>query len=186
MEHKMKHFILAVHICAAAILVCGCEEEKSARGRIEIYYSLNKAEGVEPSWQTAVWLEDDQGNMTTILVSDYLSYGGYKDKRVCPDWSSKCNWDKQDPKILSAVTCATPKLKGNVLKVTCKKAGIRDGTYNYFVQTHIEEKYNILAKGTITIDSTTPDENTAVLTYSPSEHKRAGGILSDVKAKYIP
>ena len=58
-----------------------------ASGILEISFLFNKAEGVVPSYQIAIWLESGEGKlMKTLFVSEYLSGPGIGLEVVCPDW----------------------------------------------------------------------------------------------------
>ena len=134
------------------ILVLGsCQTgPKYAKGTLEITFNLNEIEGIEPSYQTVIWLEDeDSHSLRSFLVSEYLSYGGYNDSTICPNWSKQADWDHVDDIIFDAVTAATPPIGADTLRIDCKKEQLLQGIYNYFIQVHIVEKYNILYKGTI-------------------------------------
>ena len=50
--------------------------------------------GEDPSYQTTIWLEDDNGKLLKILfVSDYLSYGGFVHPMICPTWAKQADWE---------------------------------------------------------------------------------------------
>jgi hypothetical protein len=168
-------------------LTFNCSKEKSpfAEGTLEIFFTLNKPAGeLEPSYQTAIWLEDITGNYTkSLLVSEYLSYGGYNNATICPAWRTEADWDNVSDEEFDAVTQATPDAAPNILKIDCKEHRILPGLYKYFVQTHIQEKYNILYFGYIEM-GVKSNENTAVAKYYPVKQPIAGNVLSEVRAKY--
>jgi hypothetical protein len=157
-----------------------------ATGELEISYQFNPGKGVEPSYQVAFWLEDEQGKFVkSVLVAEYLSYGGFSDPRICPDWSKVAEWEDVPEQEFDAVTRPTPPVGGHTLKIDCRERGIPPGSYFYCVQVHIVENYNVLYKGQIRIGEKA-DESLAKPSYAPEKHPEGGDVLSDVKARYIP
>ena len=123
-----------------------------APGALEVSFLFNKAEGVVPSYQIAIWLETETGEyVKTLFVSEYLSGGGFGHGDVCPDWVKQANWEKAEESEFDAVTRPTPPMGARTLKFDCRKRGIAPGTYRFCVQAHIVEKYNILYRGTIVV-----------------------------------
>lgn len=160
--------------------------KEPAKGSININYILNQVEGVEPSYQTVIWLEDLNGNyQKSFFVSEYLSYGGYNDSTICPNWSNPANWDSVSDEIFDAVTGATPPIGQNELKIALEKENLPAGKYRYYVQTHIIEQYNILYHGEIIIGGES-DKNIATNEYIPNKHPLAFKILENVSAEYLP
>jgi hypothetical protein len=157
-----------------------------APGTLEISFLFNKAEGIVPSYQIAVWLETETGDyIKTLFVSDYLSGGGYGLGDVCPDWVKQANWEKAEESEFDAVTRPTPPIGARTLKVDCRKRGIAPGRYRFCVQAHIVEKYNILYRGAIVVGEQ-ESEAAGEAFYSPAKHPQAADILSDVRARYLP
>ena len=176
---------LVIGLFSASLFLAGCADPRYAKGTLLISYQLNETEGVIPSYQTAIWLEDESGSIRSLMVTQYLSFGGYKDERTCPDWSSRSQWDQQPYNVLNAVTRATPPLKANTLRVSCQKAGLEPGAYAYHVETHLDEQYNILASGRIRIGDES-ESSTAAITHKPEKHRRGATALSNVTAEYKP
>lgn len=167
------------------MLVCfglaGCGKDG---GAVEVYFSLNSVEGVVPSYQTAVWLEDESGEIVhNVLVSEYLSMGGYNKDGVCSAWSAKSGWSQKEQKEIMAVTAATPKVGEHVFKVDCADAGLKAGRYRYFVEVHVVKDYNAVYSGEIVVGAE-DDWNVAKVSYSPKKHEEGGGLVSDVRARY--
>ena len=174
-------------LCAAAIL-CGhfggCRKSPYASGTLAICYSINSVEGVVPSGQTVVWLEDAAGQIiSTLMVSDYLSTGGYKKEGICPAWSGKSGWGTKQQADIMAVTRPTPEVKQHILKADCRKRKLMTGRYRYFVQVHIVKDYNILYSGEILIGGE-DCQDVARVSWEPERHDKGGTALSGVKAKY--
>ena len=185
MRHIDKLIFLILSL-TVFFLACDDGGVKPLQGFLEISYQLEKAQGVQPSYQTAIWLENEQGELVrSLLVSEYLSYGGYNDSTICPDWSKLANWSKVSPEEFDAVTAATPGIGNNVLKVDCRKANLLPGKYIYCVQVHILENYNMLYEGEIMLNGENV-ESIATAKYIPRQHPLAGNVLSHVKARYIP
>lgn len=182
-EIMRKEYLL---LFTAIVSMLGCHSggKNAAKGFLEISYRFKKASGVQPSYQTAIWLEDENGDLArTLFVSEYLSYGGFHDSTICPNWSRKANWDNIDESMFDAVTAATPSTGENSLKVDCQKENIAPGTYRCCVQVHIVENYNIMYCGTIKIGDG-KSETIAMVDYSPGKHPLAGDVLNDVKLSY--
>ncbi len=156
-----------------------------ASGTLEISFLFNKAEGIVPSYQIAVWLETETGEyVKTLFVSDYLSGGGFGLGDVCPDWVRQAHWEKAEESEFDAVTHPTPPMGARTLKFDCLKRGIAPGAYRFCVQAHIVEKYNILYRGTIVVGEHAA-ESAGEPFYSPGKHPLAADILSDVRARYV-
>jgi len=188
--NKKSHFdclnLIVATTCIALFIGCSFQAGRAAKDFLEIHYQLDRQEGIVPSYQTVIWLEDENGNyVTSLLVSEWLSYEGYSNPTVCPDWSKVSDWKNASEKEVHAVTAATPPIGSNVLRIDCKKANLPPGKYRYCVQTHIMGNYNVLYCGRIEIDGQ-EDESTAKVTYTPGRRPAAAEILRNVKAKYCP
>lgn len=175
-------------ILVCVLLLGGCDsgDKGAAGGTLTIYYELNKPEiiVIVPSYQTVVWLENENGgHVKTLFISDYLSYGGYSKSEICSDWSQIEDWDKVGRDVLDAVTAATPAVGQNVLKIKLKTYNLPSGVYRYCVQTHVIEGYNILYRGQIRIGEKN-DASSAKVTYTPGKYPKAGDVLGNVKAEY--
>jgi hypothetical protein len=169
-----------------ATAIAGCRSGSADRHKLQISFRINEPAGVVPSYQTVVWLEDEAGAIIkTLLVSEYLSMGGYNKEGVCPAWSGKSGWNRKEIAEISAVTAATPVVQPQLHTVACSVEGIEPGRYHYFVATHIVKDYNILCRGEITI-SDKPDTNVAEVTYTPEKHEKGYNALTDVTARYHP
>jgi len=168
-----------------AALVSGCGIP-SARRTLEISYEIGEAALLQPSYQTAIWLEDEKNRyVKSFFVSQYLSYCGSGYTTICPDWIGVANWDSVSEAELDAVTGATPRPGTQRLVVDCRERGIPPGSYQYCVQTHITEGNNILYRGKIDIGKT-ESRNVAEVTYSPGVPAGARGVLGKVEALYRP
>ena len=176
-----------ITIAFASVLLTAVATLRSepAPGTLEVSFLFNKAEGIVPSYQMAVWLETQTGEyFKTLFVSDYLSGGGFGLGDVCPDWVKQADWEKAEESEFDAVTHPTPPIGARTLKFDCRKRGIAPGVYRFCVQAHIVEKYNIMYRGTITVGEQA-SEAAAEVFYSPAKHPQAADILSDVRARYV-
>ncbi len=172
-----------------AILASGCVfgfAADPAEGTLQITYTFSTAQGLEPSYQIAIWIEKEDGQFVkSLFISEYLAYGGFNDPTICPEWSKIAGWDKATEAEYDAVSKPTPPIGSNTLKLDCKARGIEPGTYVYCAEVHIVENFNILCKGKITIGGAVA-EDTAVATYIPRKHESAPDVINSVSAKYIP
>jgi len=173
-----------------------------ADGFIEVSFRINDPlrfpdDEPLPEPQTVIWLEDDGGRYAgSLLVSEWLSSGGYAKKMktpdgkkvpaVCAEWQAVSGWPKgHSKKTVDAVTAATPQTGAHTVRFDCRDLGLAVGGYKFHVQTSVAEGYHIISSGRINIGGE-PAETKAAVTYHPEMHKDAGAILTDVKARYSP
>ncbi len=185
----LKKYVVAA-VCG--IVLCGCRptgcnprlNPGKTPGVLSIFYQLNETPGVASSYQTVIWLENAKGNyLKSVLVSEYLSYGGYNKPKICPTWSRAANWRNVSQVEFDAVTAATPDIGQNTVIIDRKQQNLPPGLYFYCVQTHIIEDYNILYRGKITIGKGNT-ESIAKVTYMPGKRPGTERCLSNVKARY--
>jgi hypothetical protein len=176
-------------IAAAVILVyfmfsCS-EKDNSADGYIDVSYDFVAPKELEPSFQTVIWMETENGDyLKTFMVTEYLSMGGYEDTMTCPDWVSKVDWKDVPDEEYDAITTPTPPIGTNHLKIDCKKEKITAGKYRFCIQTHIEDDYNILYCGSIEINNK-PADAVIKKKYIPDVYEGAENVLTNVSIKYI-
>ncbi len=157
-----------------------------ARGVLAISFTFKESVAVIPSYQTAVWLEDQAGAfVASLFVTDYLAYGGFNLPAICSDWVRVSDWKNAGAAEFDAVTGATPPLGATTLTFDCATRGIRAGRYRYCIQTHVVEGYNIRYSGEIEIGGRA-NEGAGRVSYSPRAHEAARDILCDVRAVYRP
>lgn len=180
MKTGRKYFLLFLLI----ILFSNCQEkgERPASGNLEISFTFDKPENIEPSYQIAIWLENDRA-IHTLFISEYLSYGGYNDSTICPEWSSKVNWDTVADEVFDAVTRVTPSIGTHILSFDCYERGIFPGQYRYCAQVHVQAKYNIMYCGELMIGGKEV-ENQAKVSYIPDSTGVADNVIRNVRAKY--
>lgn len=178
--------VILSFVWVGLLLPYGPPVTSPASGTLEITFELNPADTEEfaPSYQTVVWLETAEGEyLRSLLVSEYISYGGFLVPEVCPRWNGVSNWEQNYEHEMDAVTAATPRVEKNVLRLDCGKEKLVPGFYRYHVQTHIVEDYNILFSGDIRIGGE-EDENVAEASFSPRRHPGADKVLDQVKARF--
>ena len=178
--------ILLIVTSIGLLLSLGSEGEEPCKGSLEISFRLNSADTDEviPTYQTVVWLETPNGvYVRSLLVSEYMSYGGFMQPEVCPRWHTVADWETNYETEMDAVTAATPGLDETVLTFSCEQEQFKPGLYKYNVQTHIVEDFNILFTGEIRIGGE-ENENLADAAYSPSKYAGAERVLDNVKARY--
>ena len=143
---------------------------------------MNEREEYPRSDQLVIWLEKPDGTFVkTLFVSEYLSYGGYNDPDICPDWSSNTNWEEVSEAEFDALTGATPKIGIVQIEVVLLKEEVPRGDYNIFTEVHLTADYNELYTGKIRIsrrDATSQLE----VSYRPERyHAATYDILSDLR-----
>ena len=166
------------------LFITGCNPSAGSKNRtLHISFYVNKKEDIQPSYQLTIWLEKPDGAyVKTLFVCDYLSYGGFNDSTICPDWSGKANWSKVLKEEFDAVTGATPMIGNRNFAFNCSKEQIPAGKYKFLIEVHLIESFNELYSGEIEIAGK-EDESEAQVTYLPEKHSKAGDILSQVKVK---
>ncbi len=154
-------------------------------GNLIVTFYLEYLADPYPSYQTTIWLENENGEfMQSLFVSDWLGRGGYAHRDVCSTWNAKANWTENHSEDVDAVTGATPEWGvDSQYTFDLSIRGIAPGTYKCNIETHISGEYNILYTGLINVnveDSTV--DPTPI--YIPNPHESAGDILKNVKMIY--
>lgn len=169
--------LFLVSMCASGKIV-------PARGTLEIKFELYEPadKDLEPSYQTVVWLEDQNGEyLQSVFVSEYLAYGGYNDSTICTSWNRVSDWNNVTMEHMDAVTNATPDLAITTVRVSLAELNILAKQLNYVVETHVVEDENILYRGNITLSGKSVSSDAEAITgYTGS------GILGKVSAFYSP
>jgi len=185
----MKQILFVVLVVSVASLInsCGEVKDKPGKGYIELSYKLNipNDAGIEPSYQTTIWIENSEGKyIKSLLVSEYISYGGYSDLLMCLTWNNAVDWVNKEAEIVDAVTTATPDVGDNIFIFDCEKGKIPPGNYIIFVETHLEEEYNILLRGEISTEGEDTDGSLQV-SYPRGKMEGAENALSGTYIKYF-
>ncbi len=171
---------------APGVLSVIASQGQPAGGTLEISFLYRKAEGAVPSYQTAIWLESEDGRyIKTLFLSEYVSLGGFNHGYVCPDWVKQAHWDKVEESEFDAVTRPTPPIGSSTLRFDCGERGISPGSYRLCIQAHVVEGYNIMYRSNIAVGPD-PFEGTPEVFHSPSKHSIASDVLSGVRMRYLP
>lgn len=158
-------------------------ENKSKKKVLEFTFHVNNKIGIQPSYQMAIWLEKPDGTyVKTLYISDYVSFGGFNHKEVCPNWSIKSGWERVSGDIVDAVTGATVSTGDQNMVFECSKKQIPPGEYKYFIEVHLLENYNELYSGVIVVGKEDV-ESVPNVVYIPEKHPKAGDILSDITVR---
>ena len=134
------------------IFSLACNLDRPVQGKLDISFQFDDPkENIVPSYQTAIWLTDcqDSTKLYTLFVAEYLSYGGYNDSTICPNWSGHVDWDNVSDKLFDAVTQATPSIGENIISIDLSPYQLKQGKYTICIQTHVVDKENIMYKGNI-------------------------------------
>lgn len=174
---------LSLIIAIIFFLTSAISDNKSKKKELEFAFHVNNKIGIQPSYLMAIWLEKPDGTyIKTLYISDYVSFGGFNHKEICPDWNKKSGWDHVSGDVVDAVTGATLLTGDQVLTFECSKKQIPPGTYKYFIEVHLLENYNELYNGKIEVGKE-DTESVPEVVYIPVKHPRAGDILSNITVK---
>jgi len=185
----MKRFKNGYLVILILLLVIYCEKNNnsSVKGTLEIHYTLSESPNeMVPSYQTVIWLADSAGvYLRSLLVSEYLSYGGFNDTTICPSWSRQADWNQVSTEMFDTVTQATPPCQAHVQTLDLTPLKLKSGKYRYYIQTHIQEDYNTLYWGKIEF-GTHPANNVAQVQYTPVKYSAVSDVLNSVSAIFTP
>jgi len=158
----------------------------AATGTVSVSFLYMPPSQIEPTYHTAIWLEDESGRLVkTLFVSQDLSSGEYRMGNACPEWVNQAHWEKTDRSTVDAVTGPTPNVGSGALAFDVAKMNIGAGSYRFKLQVHISERYNVLYTGRLSIGETS-NEATLEILYSPAKPPGATEFVRDVRARYVP
>lgn len=127
-------------------------------GLLRVSFLFMPPTSVEPTYHTAIWLEDAKGAFVrTLYVSTELSNGEYKLGNICPDWARQAKWEKVAKAEIDAVTAATPNVGTANMAFDLAALGLAPGVYQFKLQVHITEQQNVLHYGTFTAGAANAD-----------------------------
>ena len=171
--------VFMVLLFGLTVMLSGYNQSKERQ--INLSFLINKREGYPRSDQLVVWLEKPDGSFVkTLFLSDWLSYGGYNDAEVCPDWSSKTDWESVSQEEFDAVTSATPRVGSVSLDLVCLSDEVPNGEYLIFVEVHLNAEFNELHSGKIWVSGKKAG-NPLDVSYVPGKyHEATYDVLSDV------
>ncbi len=182
MKKHIIQILIILTLGASAVIISGCNAFASKDAILNISFQMNEREEYPRSDQLVVWLEKpDSTFVKTLFISEYLSYGGYNDPDICPDWSSNNNWEMVSQEEFDALTGATPSIGSVQIEINLPKGQVPNGEYIIFVEVHLTADYNELYSGKISV---TRKETSALLeaAYIPEKyHNATYDVLSDVR-----
>ncbi len=166
----------------SGIFFYGCEG--SGERMVDLSFTLNEKEDYSRSDQLVIWLEKPDGSFVkSLFVSEYLSYGGYNDPDICPDWSSNTDWEMASQEEFDAVTGATPAIGAVNMQFSLSADEVPKGEYIIFLAVHLIEDYHEIYQRKILI-SRKGDEGKLELSYKPGKyHGATFDVLSEVLVK---
>lgn len=156
----------------------------SGAGRLEVLFLFMPPTTIDPTYHTAMWLEDDTGVLLkTLYVSQELSANEYKMGNVCPDWVKKAQWDKTPKSDVDAVTAPTPNVGSESKVFDLAEYGISPGVYQFRFQMHVGEDHNVLYRGTVTVGPA-DEVITLEMTQGPGKLLSTDTYVKDVQVRY--
>jgi hypothetical protein len=157
-----------------------------AAGAIEMSFLYLPPSQLEPTYHTAIWLEDERGRLVrTLYVSRELSATEYKVGEACPDWVKQSHWEKAARDVVDAVTGPTPSVGSGALRFDLGSLGVSPGTYVFKFQVHITDDYNVLYRGQVSTKQAAGEVAIETL-YSSGKPPGAPEFVRDVQVRYVP
>lgn len=155
-------------------------------GTIQVTFLFMPPTTIDPTYHTAMWLEDKDGKLVkTLYVSQELSAGEYKSGNVCPDWVKLAKWGETAKADVDAVTAPTPNVGSEARTFDLAHYGITPGTYTFKFQMHVLERHNVLFRGTVTVGG--PAQTPKLeMTQGPGELMSTDQYVREVQVQYIP
>jgi hypothetical protein len=154
-------------------------------GTLVVKFFYDTPTNVEPTYHTAMWLEDKGGKLVkTLFVSSELSSKEYKMGNACPDWVKQARWEKAPKADVDAVTAPTPMVGVGDMAFDLATLKVAPGTYGFRFQVHVSEEYNLLYKGQVTVGG----PGTAVkleLVTGPGKLDTTDQFVKDVEVLYV-
>ncbi len=155
-------------------------------GTLEVSFVYMPPTSVEPSYHTAMWLENERGELVkTLYVTNDLSATEYKVGEACPDWVRQANWETADKAEVDAVTGPTPNVGAGGRVFDLAKLGVATGKYEFKLQVHITDKFNILYRGTF-VAGDAPAEVALEQLYSNGKPPGGTDFVREVRVRYVP
>ena len=153
-------------------------------GKLEVRFLYLSPGTEDPTYHTAIWLEDEGGKLIqTLYVSNELSATEHKLGTVCPDWVKQAGWSKAPKSLVDAVTGPTPNVGSGSMTFDLGALGIVARTYRFRMQVHIIEQYNILFQGNLTVGDSEQDVKIETL-YQPNKPDIGTDVVKDVRVHY--
>lgn len=154
-------------------------------GALHVSFLYLPPTGVEPTYHTAMWLEDAKGALVrTLFVSQELSVNEYKLGLACPDWIKQSKWDKAPKTEVDAVTAPTPNVGTASMAFDLAALGVPPGDYTFKFQVHITEQQNVLHTGAFTAGGP-PKALTLDVRVGPGRVVTTDQFVKDVDVRYV-
>jgi len=155
-------------------------------GTLDVSFVYMPPTSVEPTYHTAVWLEDESGKLVkTLFVTNDLSKTEYRVGEACPDWVKIANWEKAPKSDVDAVTGPTPNVGSGGRSLNLAALGVAPGKYVFKLQVHITDTYNILYRGPLVVGEAASEVTLETL-YSPGKPPGGTEFVRDVRVRYAP
>ncbi len=169
-----------------ALLLFAAAPPAPTAGTLEVSFVYMPPTSVEPTYHTAMWLEDERGQLVkTLYVTNDLSATEYKVGEACPDWVKQANWEKAAKTEIDAVTGPTPNVGSGGRTFDLAQLGVAPGTYQFKLQVHITDKYNLLYRGTF-VAGDAPGEVALEQLYSNGKPPGGTDFVREVRVRYVP
>jgi hypothetical protein len=153
-------------------------------GALHVRFFYSPPGSVEPTYHTAMWIEDADGKIVrTLFVSQELSGGAYRVGNACPDWVKQSHWESMPQNDVAAVTAPTPNVGESELTFDVAKLGLAPGTYGFRLQVHITETVNVLYRGPFTVGGPDADVKLETLV-GPGKPVSTEQFVRDVDVRY--
>ena len=154
-------------------------------GTLEVSFLYMPPTTIDPTYHTAMWLEDSQGRLVkTLYVSQELSATEYKMGNVCPDWVKKSQWEKAARSEVDAVTAPTPNVGSEAKVFDLTALGLPAGEYVFMFQMHVLEDHNVLFRGKVTVGG--PNQTPALeTTQGPGKLVSTDQYVREVQVRYL-
>ena len=177
--------LLLLIVTAALASPSASPPAPAATGTISVSFLYMPPNQIEPTYHTAIWLEDEAGALVkTLYVSHDLSSTEYKLGEACPDWVRQAHWEKAAPPLVDAVTGPTPNVGSGALAFDVATFDLPAGVYRFKLQVHISDTYNVLYSGRLSVGGA-ENEATLEVLYSPSRPPGGTDFVRDVRVQYV-
>jgi len=155
-------------------------------GTLGVQFNFMPPGEVYPTYDTAIWLEDQSGELVkTLFVSQVLSDDEYDAGDICPDWAKKADWGNQERAVVDAVTEVTPLIGGEEKYFDLAALGVPSGTYVFLFEAHMIDEYNVLFRGEVSVGDTS-NEVSLERVYVPEKWEGNQTLVDSIRAVYFP
>lgn len=180
--------VFAIMLCSSSAAHAQAGTAPSASrgaGTLVVEFLYMPPTSVEPTYHTAMWLEDAKGKLVrTLYVSQELSSAEYKLGNACPDWVKQAHWEKAAKSEVDGVTAPTPNVGSEAKVFDLGQLGVPPGVYQFKFQVHITEQYNVLYRGEVTVGPADSTPKLDVL-YGPGKLDVTDQFVREVRVRYV-